>query len=86
MGPSTNPALGHFTESRQAHFLIEGLIGISIPSASEVLDEQVRSRGGCCVSSLQITTSHTFVDLLLTVITGGIYAPVTVTFEGDVVK
>ena len=86
MGPSTSPTLGHFTESRHAHFLIAGLINIGTPNVSEVLEEQVKMKGGSAVANLQLTTTHTFVDGLVNIITGGIYNPVTVEFDGDVVK
>ena len=85
MGPGGTP-VGHFIEDRHAHFLIYGLINVGTPNVSEVLDEQVKMKQGSAVTNLQITTTHSFVDGLINLITFNIYSPVTVEFEGDVVK
>ena len=86
MGPGSSPVLGHFDESRHAHFLIYGLINVGTPNVSEVLEEQVKMKQGTAVTNLELTTTHTFVDGLINGITFGIYNPVTVEFAGDVVK
>ncbi len=51
-----------------------------------MLTEQCTEKGGSAVANLNITTTHTFVDGLISEITFGIYNPVTVIVEGDVVK
>src|SRR5438105_2562480 len=86
MGPGTSASVGHFDETRHAHFVILGLINVGSPNVSDVLNEQVKTLGGSSVSNLQLTTTHTFVDGLISVITAGIYNPVTVDIAGDVVK
>src|SRR3954468_19497524 len=80
MGPANGTVLGHFSEARHAHFLIYGLINLGTPNVSEVLQEQVQMKQGASVANLQLTTTHTFVDGLISAITGGIYNPVTVEF------
>jgi hypothetical protein len=86
MGPSGSASLGHFTETRHAHFIIYGLVNLSNPDMHDILQEQCTEKGGSSISNLNLTTTHTFVDGLISSITFGIYNPVTVIVEGDVVK
>src|SRR5579885_2703773 len=75
--PPKGAPIGHFDESRHAHFIIAGLINLGTPNISEVLTEQVHSMNGSGVANLQLTTTHTFIDCLVNGITFGIYNPVT---------
>jgi hypothetical protein len=86
MGPAPGTPVGHFNESAHAHFLLWGLLNVGTPNVGEILAEQTKAMGGTSVGNLRVTTTHSFVDGLLSEITGGIYNPVTVEMEGDVVK
>jgi hypothetical protein len=84
MGPG-QPATAHFSESRHAHFLIEGLISVGQPDLKQLFTDEISVNNGKAITNLSLTTTHSFIDLIVGIITVGIYTPVTVEIEGDVV-
>jgi hypothetical protein len=71
-----------FEETLTARHYLDGLIQGAQPDLKQALAKYVRS--GEQVTELTITTKHTFTDCLVTGVTLGIYAPITVTIRGTV--
>ncbi len=83
--PASAPAEGEeFRVTRSALFMLWGMLPVSRPSLERVLAGQLI--GGERVADLRIRVRSRFVDLLLTVLTGGLIVPRSVTFEGVVVE
>ena len=64
------------TASERLWFLLEGLI----PLGSYSSDELIASYN---LKEARVRTEHTFIDCLITAVTCGILAPVTMTVEGN---
>jgi len=80
---ATQPAVGDtFNIRSRAIFLFWGLYPSSEPSLERALEGQVA--GGRTIQNLRIRVSRRWNDLLITAITAGFVAPVSVTFQGIV--
>ena len=64
-------------------FLLWGLAAASRPNAEDILAGQVGT--GTRIANLRIKVKSRWSDLLVTVLTAGLVAPRTVTFEGLIV-
>ena len=83
--PAGAPSAGdHFRVSTKAVFGFWGLATLKQPSLRKALAAQLGGAAG--VADVKIKTRSRFADILLTVLTAGIVAPRTVTFEGVVTK
>jgi len=82
--PAQTPPQGAaFKVTKHPVFLVWGLIGASKPSAEDVLAGQVGA--GSRIANLRINVRSRWSDILVTVLTAGLIAPRSVTFEGTVV-
>jgi len=80
---ASRPAVGDtFSVRSKATFLFWGMVAAKEPSLESTLETQLA--GGRSVRDLRIRVSHSWSDILFTVITVGIVAPETVTFDGIV--
>lgn len=92
VGPGGDPMSGSsvksFTRTVGVPHFIYGLVqgGNSAKTVQDVIDEEVKAAGGAKASNVRYTFQQSFVDGLLGGITLGIYTPISVTIEGDVVK
>jgi len=78
---ATRPAAGDtFNIHSKAMFLFWGLYASSEPSLEHALEGQVA--GGRTVQNLRIRVYRRWSDLLITALTAGFVAPVSVTFQG----
>jgi hypothetical protein len=78
------PAQGeYFKVSRKAVFLFAGLLPVSKPALDKVLNAQVT--GSQRVADLRIRVRSRWSDVLITVLTGGLIVPRSVTYEGVIV-
>ncbi|HXM38735.1 MAG TPA: hypothetical protein VN908_08795 [Gemmatimonadales bacterium] len=83
--PAQSPPQGtSFRVTKHPVFLLWGAVGASRPNAEDVLAGQVGS--GARIANLRIKERSRWSDLLVTVLTGGLIVPRSVTFEGIVVK
>lgn len=71
-----------FEEHLTARHWVFGLVQGEQPDVKQSLAKFARS--GERVTSITLQTRHTFVDILLTGLTWGIYAPVTMTVRGKI--
>ncbi len=79
--PAAQPAVGDtFAVRTGALYLFWGLVSARTPSLQSVLEGQLG--GGRAVRDLRIHVSRRFWDLVITVVTVGFAAPVSVTYEG----
>ena len=83
--PGQKATKQHFRLQLTSHHIIYGLIEISEPDIADEIKKQVRSYGGTEAVNVFVKTEHSFLDGFLNWLTGGIYNPVTVIIEGDVV-
>ena len=81
--PQPNPTGTPFRVKRHPVFLLFGLTKIGNPDLEEVLEGELAN--GAAVQNLRINVGTSPTDLLFTVITLGVIAPRTVTFEGEIV-
>lgn len=79
----TPPQGTSFQITKHPVFLLWGLIGASRPHAEDVLAGQVGA--GARIANLRIKVRSSWSDVLVTVLTAGVIAPRSVTFEGIVV-
>jgi len=77
--------LKHFRVQATSHHLIYGLIEIAKADIAGEIQKEVRSVGGGGAVNVTLKTEHSFLDLLLGSLTAGIYNPITVVAEGDVI-
>ncbi len=78
---ASQPAVGDsFNVRSSAVFLFWGLLPAHEPSLENTLASQLG--GGRAVRDLRITVSRRWSDVLFTVLTAGVVAPVSVRFEG----
>jgi hypothetical protein len=82
--PAQTPPQGSsFRVTKHPVFLLWGLVGASRPNAEDVLAGQVGS--GARIANLRVKVRSRWSDILVTVLTGGLIVPRSVTFEGIVV-
>jgi len=82
--PAQTPPQGTpFRITKHPVFLLWGLTGAARPNAEDVLAGQTGT--GARVANLRIKVRSRWSDLLVTVLTAGLIAPRSVTFEGVVV-
>jgi hypothetical protein len=74
---------GTRSRSNDPVFILWGLTAVSRPDAEDVLAGQAGT--GARIANLRIKVRTRFPDLLVTVLTFGVFAPRSVTFEGVVV-
>lgn len=79
----TPPQGTAFKVTKHPVFLLWGAVGASKPNAEDVLAGQVGS--GARIANLRIKVRSRWSDILVTVLTAGLIAPRSVTFEGTVV-
>lgn len=72
-----------FRVTKHPVFLLWGVLGASRPNAEDVLAGQVGA--GSRIAHLRIKVRSRWSDVLVTVLTGGVIVPRSVTFEGIVV-
>lgn len=78
---AARPVVGDtFNVRSRAVFLFWGLYASSEPNLERTLQGQLG--GGRGVQNLRISVRHRWTDLLITVLSAGIVAPVSVTFQG----
>jgi hypothetical protein len=78
--------LGQFNERTTGSWLFWGLLPLSPPNVSEVVDREIRRLNGAGVTSVEITTQQTVLDALLSMLTLGIYGQRTTLVRGTVVR
>jgi len=79
--PASRPAVGDtFNVRTGAIYMLWGLVPLKTPSLENTLESQLA--GGRAVRDLRIHVGRRLPDLFITVLTAGIVAPVSVTFEG----
>jgi hypothetical protein len=79
--PAAQPVVGDsFNIRAHAVFLFWGLYPSSTPSLERALEGQVA--GGRAIQNLRIHVFRRWTDILFTVLSAGIVAPVSVRFEG----
>ena len=71
-----------FVVHKHAFWLLGGLFPLSLPEIDEVVGSVVADHDG--VQNLKITTKFTFLDFLLSGLTGGIIYSRSVIIEGEV--
>lgn len=74
----------HFKESETIGYMFWGGLAMGSPDPGRVLGRYVGS--GRKIANFRIVAEQSFTDGLLGLLTLGIYSPLTVTYEGDVVK
>lgn len=80
---ASQPAVGDtFNIRAGAVYVLWGLLPVKTPSLENTLESQLA--GGRAVRDLRIDVGRRWSDLLVTVLTAGIVAPVSVTFQGVV--
>ncbi len=79
----TPPQGTPFSVTKHPVFILWGLTAVSRPNAEDVLAGQAGT--GARIANLRIKVRTRFPDLLVTVLTLGVFAPRSVTFEGVVV-
>ncbi|HEY9841750.1 MAG: hypothetical protein ACAI44_36910 [Candidatus Sericytochromatia bacterium] len=77
--------LKHFRVQSTSHHLIYGLVEIAKPDIAGEIAKEVRAAGGGGAVNVTFKTEFSFLDLVLNWLTAGIYNPVTVVAEGDVI-
>ncbi len=78
---ASQPAVGDtFDVATHAVYLMWGLIPAKTPSLENTLEGQIA--GARAVQDLRIRVSRRWPDLLVTALTAGLVAPVTVHFQG----
>jgi hypothetical protein len=83
--PAAKPAQGdRFKVTSRAVFALWGIARLKEPSLRKVLAGQLG--GGSGLADVKIRVRSRFADLLITVLTGGLIVPRSVTFEGVVTK
>jgi hypothetical protein len=83
--PATEQPQGEpFSITKTAVYAFWGIAAASRPSLERVLSTQVS--GEAEVANLRITQRSRFSDILVTVLTGGIIVPRSITYEGVVVR
>ncbi len=82
--PGGAACTAEFRRSQKAVFLLWGMIPASGPSLGRTLAGQVT--GTQSVANLKIRVRSRFTDLLVTVLTGGLVTPRSVTFEGCILN
>ncbi len=78
--PAGATCTAEFRRSQKAVFVLWGSLPASRPSLERALAAQVT--GTQSVANLKIRVRSRFTDVLVTVLTGGLVAPRSVTFEG----
>lgn len=81
--PQAAPSGTAFHVTRHPVFLLYGIARVGSPDLEDVLSGELGT--GAAVQNLRIKVSTSATDLLFTVITLGVIAPRTVTFEGEIV-
>jgi hypothetical protein len=87
---SMSPAIGQavvgdtFHVTTRALHLFWGAYAANVPNLQNVLAGQLV--GGAGVQNLSIRVRHRWPDLLVTVLTAGIFVPTSVTFDGVVTR
>jgi hypothetical protein len=83
--PATEPAVGDtFRVTQSAIHLFWGLYESRAPNLQAALATQLGNGRG--VANLRVRTWHKWSDLLATVVTLGVVAPTSVTFEGVITR
>lgn len=81
--PQPAPSGTPFHVTRHPVFLLFGLARVGTPDLEDVLTAELGTGAG--VQNLRIKVAASPTDVLFTVITLGVIAPRTVTFEGEIV-
>ena len=79
-------AVVHFNKSKKVHHFLWGLVSPDNAGVEQLISDEVRTNGGSKAVNVKMKYQSTFVDGLLGIITGYIYAPFTLKVEGDVVR
>lgn len=82
---SFTPA-GHFTRTKTVNHFIFGLVSPDDAGIEKIIADAVKQDGGTAAINVRMKYQQTFINGLVSVITGGIYTPFTLKIEGDVVK
>lgn len=77
--------LKHFHVQSTSHHLIYGLVEFAQADLAGEIRKEVKAAGGVGAANVVIKSEYGFVDLLLNWLTAGIYNPITVSAEGDIV-
>jgi hypothetical protein len=84
--PARTPATGTpFRVTRHPLFIAWGAFTAGAPRLEDVLAGQVGAGAGTGVADLRVKVRARWSDLLVTVLTAGLFSPRSVTFEGVVV-
>ncbi len=84
--PSKKKPIKHFRIQATSHHLIIGLIEFSKPDIASEIMKEVHDAGGTAAVNVRIKSEFTFLDYVLNFLTSGIYNPITVIAEGDVIS
>ena len=76
----------HFVRKLRAGWLIYMLIPVGHPDLAQVINQEVAAAGGDGVVNLKITTQYDAVDVVISVLVGGLYNTRSIIVEGDVIK
>lgn len=73
-----------FEDSATSHHFLYGLVTGEQPDTEEILDKYMESDEQ--LSKITVTTKFTWVNLLVTICTLGIYVPTTVDIKGEIIE
>ncbi|MCG8605804.1 Bor family protein [bacterium] len=79
-------SVAHFVRSKKVNHWVFGLVSPDNAGVEQIISDEVRANGGSKAVNIRMKYQHTFVDGLVRIITLGIYSPVTLKVEGDVVR
>jgi hypothetical protein len=85
-GPAGQPTIGQFEGRTTGSWLLWGLLPLSEPNVTDVLEREIRRLNGSGVTSVELTTQQTFLDGLLSGLTLGLYGQRTTFVRGMVVQ
>jgi hypothetical protein len=79
-------SVAHFVRTKKVNHWIFGLVSPDNAGMEQLISDEVRANGGSKAVNVRMQYQHTFVDGFIRLITFGIYSPVTLKVEGDVVR
>jgi len=78
--------LKHFNVTDRSGWFIFGLIKSGHTNLNEILENEIKEAGGDAVINIKIETMYDPVDIIISLVVGGIYNTRVSHIEGDVIK
>ncbi len=78
--------INHFTRTQAVNYFFWGLARPNEAAIEKAIADAVKDKSGTRAINIKLECKQTFLHLLVSVITIGIYSPRTIKIEGDVVK